>query len=78
MLSAGHSHPVVMKAPQGIAFKVEKNIITVEGIDKDEIGQISANIRSVRKPSVYSGSGIKYIEETVRRKAGKQAAKAGE
>lgn len=72
-IAAGFSHPVILTAPEGIAFTVEKSTITVTGIDKEEVGQVAANIRAVRKPNPYSGSGIKYSTEVVRRKAGKQA-----
>ena len=76
VLNIGYSHPVIVDAPQGIAFKLEKSIVTVEGIDKDMVGQVAANVRAVRKPEPYKGKGIKYTDEIVRRKAGKQAAKA--
>ena len=74
-LTVGYSHPVKIEAPDGIAFKVEKSIIIVEGIDKEIVGQIAANIRAVRPPEPYKGKGIKYVEEIVRRKPGKAAAK---
>lgn len=73
VITAGFSHPVIISAPEGITFSVEKATINVDGFDKDLVGQIAANIRSVRKPNPYSGSGIKYATEVVRRKAGKQA-----
>jgi large subunit ribosomal protein L6 len=77
-LTVGFSHPVKIEAPAGIAFKVEKTIITVEGIDRELVGQISANIRGVKPPEPYKGKGIKYVDEVIRRKAGKAAAtKAG-
>lgn len=75
-LTVGFSHPVKIEAPEGITFKVEKSIITVEGIDKEAVGQVAASIRSVRPPEPYKGKGIKYIDEVVRRKPGKAAAKA--
>ncbi len=76
-LSVGFSHPVELIAPDGITFSVEKNtIITVSGIDKQQVGQVAANIRSVRKPEPYKGKGIRYEGERIRRKAGK-AAKVG-
>jgi len=75
-LSAGFSHPVIIKAPEGVGFKVEKSVIVVEGADKELVGQAAADIREVRRPNVYTGSGIKYTGEVIRRKAGKQAAKA--
>lgn len=74
-LEVGFSHPVAVKPFPGIKFSVEKNIITVEGIDKQAVGEMAAMIRRVRKPEPYKGKGIKYVEETVRRKAGKTAAK---
>lgn len=77
-LTVGFSHPVKIEAPVGISFKVEKTIITVEGIDRELVGQLSANIRGVKPPEPYKGKGIKYVDEVIRRKAGKAAAtKAG-
>ncbi|EKE13541.1 MAG: hypothetical protein ACD_13C00010G0027 [uncultured bacterium] len=73
-LTVGFSHPVKIKAPEGITFKVEKNIVTVEGHDRELVGQVSANIRAVKPPEPYKGKGIKYIDEVIRRKAGKAAA----
>jgi large subunit ribosomal protein L6 len=76
-LNVGYSHPVEFDLPEGIDAAVEKNVITITGIDKELVGQVASNIRKVRKPEPYKGKGIKYIDEVVRRKAGK-AAKAGE
>ena len=77
VLSVGFTHPVNVEPPEGIEFKVEKNtLVTVSGIDKQKVGQISAEIRKVRPPEPYKGKGIKYIDEIIRRKAGK-ATKAG-
>lgn len=76
-LSVGYSHPVKIKAPQGVTFKVEGNIITVEGADKALIGNIAAQVRAVRKPEPYKGKGIKYVGEYIRRKAGKAAKAVG-
>lgn len=73
-LTVGYSHPVKIKAPEGITFKVEKNIVTVDGFDRELVGQVSANIRAVRPPEPYKGKGIKYSDEIIRRKAGKAAA----
>lgn len=73
-LTVGFSHPVKIKAPEGISFKVEKNIVTVDGYDKEVVGQVSADIRAVKPPEPYKGKGIKYIDEVIRRKAGKAAA----
>ncbi|PJE51369.1 MAG: 50S ribosomal protein L6 [Candidatus Yanofskybacteria bacterium CG10_big_fil_rev_8_21_14_0_10_36_16] len=73
-LSLGFSHPVSIKAPEGISFNVEKNVITIAGIDRQAVGQIAANIRKKKPVEPYKGKGIKYIGEIVRRKAGKKAA----
>lgn len=73
----GYSHPIDYKAPEGIEFSVEKNVITVAGKDKQQVGQTAAEIRAFRKPEPYKGKGIKYSDETIRRKAGK-AAKGGD
>ncbi len=71
----GFSHPVKYQAKDGIELKVEKNIITVTGINKQEVGQAAAEIRSLKKPEPYKGKGIKYIDEVLRRKAGKTGGK---
>ncbi len=76
VLEVGFTHSVEVEPPAGIAFSVEKNIISVEGIDKHLVGEMAAQIRAVRKPEPYKGKGIKYTTETIRRKAGKTAAKA--
>ncbi|MDF1497813.1 MAG: 50S ribosomal protein L6 [Patescibacteria group bacterium] len=73
-LSLGFSHLVPFKAPEGIEFNVEKNIITVSGIDKQLVGQVAADIRSKKKPEPYKGKGIRYIGEHIIRKAGKKVA----
>lgn len=73
-LVVGYSHPIKIKAPEGITFKVEKTIVTVEGYDREKVGQVSADIRAVRPPEPYKGKGIKYVDEVIRRKAGKAAA----
>ncbi len=71
-LLVGFSHPVVVEAPEGITFEVpEPTRIAVSGIDKEQVGQIAANIRKVRPPEPYKGKGIRYVGEYVRRKAGK-------
>ena len=77
-LNLGFSHPVSFKAPKEIEFKVEKNKITVSGINKQLVGQVTADIRSLKKPEPYKGKGIRYVGEQVRRKIGKRAAGAGE
>jgi large subunit ribosomal protein L6 len=73
MLYVGYSHPVVIEPPHGISFEADARTrqITIKGFDKQQVGQVAANIREVRPPEPYQGKGIKYIEEKVRRKAGK-------
>lgn len=78
VLNVGYSHPVDFALPEGITCAVEKNVITVMGIDKQMVGEVSANIRKVRKPEPYKGKGIKYIDEVIRRKSGKAAGKGSE
>ncbi len=70
-LVVGYSHPVLYKPQDGVTLEVEKNVITVTGIDKQKVGQAAAEIRQVRKPEPYKGKGIKYSDEVIRRKAGK-------
>ena len=77
ILTVGYSHPVEVRAVGGINFKVEKTKITVSGIDKEKVGHIAAVVRAVRPPEPYKGKGIKYLDEVVRRKAGKAAKAAG-
>jgi large subunit ribosomal protein L6 len=73
-LSVGYSHPVVMKAPQGITFEVpDQTTVLVRGIDKQAVGEIAAQVRKVRPPEPYKGKGIRYSGEYVRRKVGKRA-----
>jgi len=74
-LEVGFSHPVEVKPVAGVKFSVEKNTITVEGADKQLVGEMAAQIRKVKKPEPYKGKGIAYAGEVVRRKAGKTAAK---
>ncbi len=74
VLQVGFSHPTNIKKPEGIEFSVEKNIITVSGINKELVGQTAAKIRKVRKPEPYKGKGIRYLGEEVRRKPGKKVA----
>ncbi len=76
-LNLGYSHPKEVKAPAGIQFKVEKNKITVSGIEKDLVGQMAAEIKKQRPPEPYQLSGIKYENEVIIKKAGKKAATAG-
>jgi large subunit ribosomal protein L6 len=74
-MALGFSHPVKYKAPEGIQLTVEKNLITVAGIDKQKVGQVAAEIRALKKPEPYKGKGIKYVDEVILRKAGKTGAK---
>jgi large subunit ribosomal protein L6 len=74
-LSLGYSHPVEFKLPEGIAAKVDKNMLILSGIDRQALGGAAAKIRSFRPPEPYKGKGIKYVEETILRKAGKTAGK---
>ena len=74
--SLGFSHPVLVKAPQGITFAVESPVkFKVMGIDKQQVGEVAANIRKIRKPEPYKGKGVRYEGENVRRKAGKAGKK---
>jgi large subunit ribosomal protein L6 len=73
-LSLGFSHPVKIKAEDGITFGVEKNTITVSGVDKEQVGKMAAIVRSQKPPEPYKGKGIHYDGEFIRRKAGKKAA----
>jgi large subunit ribosomal protein L6 len=73
-LNVGYSHPVVIKPPQGISFEVpEATSVLVKGIDKQQVGEIAAQVRKVRPPEPYKGKGIRYDGEYVRRKVGKRA-----
>jgi len=73
-LDVGFSHPVVLKAPQGISFEVPvPTEVVVKGVDKQQVGQIAAEVRKARPPEPYKGKGIRYQGEYVRRKVGKRA-----
>ena len=75
-LALGFSHPVVVKAPDGVTFEVpQPTRIIVKGINKEVVGQVAANIRSIRKPEPYKGKGVRYLDERVMRKAGKTGKK---
>jgi len=76
-LTVGYSHPMEIPAQEGIDFEVEKTQIVVRGIDKELVGLVSAKIRAIRPPEPYKGKGIKYLDEVVRRKAGKAAKAVG-
>ena len=70
--SLGYSHTILVKAPEGITFAVENPThFSVQGIDKQLVGEVSANIRKIRKPEPYKGKGVRYVGENVRRKVGK-------
>jgi len=73
ILEVGYSHKKEIDIPEGIEISVKKNIIIVSGINKQQVGAISAKIRSVRPPEPYKGKGIKYVGEKIRRKEGKKA-----
>lgn len=74
-LALGFSHPIKYPIPDGVEMSVDKNQLIIKGNDKQQIGQISAEIRDFRPPEPYKGKGIKYIDETIIRKAGKTAKK---
>ena len=75
VMNLGFSHPVEMVDPEGIETKVDGNKITVSGISKEKVGQYAAEIREKRAPEPYKGKGIKYVDETIRRKVGKTGKK---
>lgn len=73
ILNMGYSHEIKIEIPAEITVAVQKNTITISGIDKQKVGALAARIRDVRPPEVYKGKGIKYKEEIIKRKAGKKA-----
>ncbi len=75
-LALGYSHPITVKAPEGITFVTDKTTITVSGIDKELVGHTASIIRGKRLPEPYKGSGIRYSDEVIKKKAGKKAATA--
>ena len=77
VLKVGFTHPVKITPPEGITFSVDKNVISVSGINKELVGQIAAKIRKVKPPEPYKGKGIKYLGEIVKRKPGKRVVTAG-
>ena len=79
VLNLGFSHPIEYPAPEGIEFEVDSkaNFIKVKGIDKEKVGQVSAEIRKLRPPEPYKGKGVMYAGEHIRRKAGKAAVGGG-
>ncbi len=72
-LLVGFSHPVLVPIPEGIEATIDKNILTISGIDKDAVGQFAANVRKIKKPEPYKGKGLRYRGEYVRQKQGKKA-----
>ena len=75
-LALGFSHPVIVDAPEGITFEVPvQTRVIIRGIDKEVVGQVAANVRSIRKPEPYKGKGVRYLGEKVLRKAGKTGKK---
>ncbi len=77
VLALGFSHPVRIEPPAGITFRVEKNAVTVSGVDPVRVGDVAASIRKLRPPEPYKGKGIRYAGEIIRRKAGKKAVSTG-
>ena len=75
-LNVGYSHPVEYTLPEGISAQVEGNIITIIGINKQQVGEVASQIRKIRKPEPYKGKGIKYVDEVIIRKEGKTAVKS--
>jgi large subunit ribosomal protein L6 len=73
-MALGFSHPVVFDLPKGISAKVDKNQIILSGIDREVLGETASKIRDIRPPEPYKGKGIKYLEETIKRKVGKTGA----
>ncbi|HEV7121305.1 MAG TPA: 50S ribosomal protein L6 [Candidatus Paceibacterota bacterium] len=73
VFAVGFSHPVVLKVPEGLTATVVKTTITIEGADKQKVGQFAAEVRAVKPPEPYLGKGIKYDDEVIRRKQGKKA-----
>jgi len=72
-MALGFSHPVEVEIPEGLEAKIEKNILTISGIDKQKVGQFTASVRALKKVEPYKGKGFRYVGEIVRRKAGKKA-----
>ena len=72
-MALGFSHPVEVDIPEGLEAKIEKNILTILGIDKQKVGQLTASIRAIKKAEPYKGKGFRYVGEIVRKKVGKKA-----
>jgi large subunit ribosomal protein L6 len=77
VLNLGFSHPVEFTSPENVEIEVDGNQIKVSGSNKSQVGEVSANIRKLKKPEPYKGKGIHYIDEIIRRKAGKKAVGSG-
>ena len=71
ILELGYSHKIEMEQPAGIKFEVQESKITVSGADKQQVGQVAAEVRSKRPPEPFHGKGVKYVDEHIRRKSGK-------
>jgi len=76
ILNLGFSHPIEFILPMGISAMVDKNIISISGIDKKQVGEVAALIRKIKKPEPYKGKGVRYVGEIIKKKVGKAAAKA--
>lgn len=72
-MALGFSHPVEVEIPEGLEAKIEKNVLTISGIDKQKVGQLAASVRALKKVEPYKGKGFRYVGEIVRKKAGKKA-----
>ncbi|MBI4088118.1 50S ribosomal protein L6 [Candidatus Kaiserbacteria bacterium] len=75
-MSLGFSHPILILVPEGLTVAVDKNIISVSGADKEQVGEFASSVRAIKKPEPYKGKGIRYEGEAVRQKQGKKAAAA--
>jgi large subunit ribosomal protein L6 len=75
-MALGFSHPVEVDIPEGLEAKIEKNIMTISGIDKQKVGQFAASVRRLKKVEPYKGKGFRYVGEIVRKKVGKKATAA--
>jgi large subunit ribosomal protein L6 len=73
VMHVGFSHPVSVTIPEGITVSIEKEVVSITGIDKERVGQFAASVRAIKKPEPYKGKGIRYENEVVRRKEGKKA-----
>lgn len=72
-MSLGFSHEVVYELPEGVNASMEANVLTLEGVDREIVGKVASEIRALKKPEPYKGKGFRYVDETIRRKAGKAA-----